>query len=168
MKFKHKDESILRLFNNSIKNNFFDHLMPIITYLGSTYFVIGYCLTLFIIPSNKGRSLALKSFIALTMSFLISQIIKKSVKRIRPFVALKNLNIKLIEIDKYSFPSGHTTSAFTLGVMASLYFPHMLILFLSLSTLVGISRMYLGVHYPTDIIAGSILGTLCSLIVYMV
>lgn len=164
---KRSDETILRLFNNSIKCSFLDKVMPAITYIGSTYFAITYCLVLFFMGKQFSREFAVKCSLSLILSSLLARIIKILVKRVRPFIALQNLNIKLIDIDKYSFPSGHTTSAFTLAIITALFIPSLALLCIGLSTLVGISRMYLGVHYPTDVIAGSIIGSVCSMLIYI-
>lgn len=162
---EHSDFYILSIFNRSIKCRVLDILMPVVTYLGSTAFMI--CLSLYAIFDSETElhSFGVKCATSLIISNLVSQIIKKCVNRIRPFLKFDGLNIKKIGIDKYSFPSGHTTAAFAAAVMLTLFFSHAY-LFISLAALVGISRMYLGVHYPTDVVAGTIIGTLTSFIVY--
>ncbi|MCJ7688768.1 MAG: phosphatase PAP2 family protein [Clostridiaceae bacterium] len=69
-------------------------------------------------------------------------------------------------MDKYSFPSGHTTGAFALAVIIALYFPMFGFITIPLACGVGISRMYIGVHYPTDVIMGIFIGTICSILTY--
>jgi undecaprenyl-diphosphatase len=162
---EHSDFYILKVFNRSIKCKVLDMLMPVVTYVGSTVFMICLCLYTLFNSKVELHSFGVKCSTALITSNLISQVIKKSVSRIRPFLKFDNLNIKKIGIDKYSFPSGHTTAAFTAAVMLVLTFSHAYI-FISLAALVGMSRMYLGVHYPTDVMAGTIIGTLTSFMIY--
>lgn len=109
-----------------------------------------------------------KCTVSLILSTITSQIFKKSINRIRPFLIVNNLNIKKIGIDEYSFPSGHTTAAFTICVMLSSFYPPITFLLILLASLVGISRIYLGVHYPSDVFAGAILGTLSSFLVFYI
>jgi undecaprenyl-diphosphatase len=162
---EHSDFYILNVFNRSIKCKILDIFMPVVTYLGSTALMIFLCIYSILNSETKMHSFGIKCTTALITSNLISQIIKKCVSRIRPFLKFDNLNIKKIGIDKYSFPSGHTTAAFTAAVMLVLTFSHAYI-FISVASLVGISRMYLGVHYPTDVMAGTIIGTMTSFVVY--
>jgi undecaprenyl-diphosphatase len=139
--------------------------MPILTYLGSFEFIITFCSATFLIKSPSIGLFRKKCIIALTCTAILTKIIKISVNRLRPFIKIKNLNIKKIGVDKYSFPSGHTASAFSLAVMTSLYFPQFTVHSILASISVGVSRMYLGVHYPSDVFIGMLLGTTSSLLV---
>lgn len=162
-----KDSDILLIFNNSIRCKLLDLLMPYITYLGSVTFCAMYCLIFLFIPSDFIHSLAINTAKSLIIATITAHIIKVTVNRIRPFLSLNNLNIKKIGIDSYSFPSGHTTSAFCIAIMFSLYFPIAAPVAIALSCGVGISRMYIGVHYPTDVMVGMLLGTICSFLVFL-
>jgi undecaprenyl-diphosphatase len=163
---KNSDLFLLRIFNNSIKCKPLDFVMPLITYLGSFTFTVVFCLATLIYPEPLIRTVGIRASATLVLSTLISQFIKTSVNRIRPFLKVQNLNIKKIGIDEYSFPSGHTTAAFAIAVTLALSFSALTILCISLALLVGISRMYLGVHYPSDVCVGILLGTSCSWLVY--
>lgn len=91
---------------------------------------------------------------------LLNLLIKKLVKRPRPFVTNMQLHPVYMPTS-YSFPSGHTSSAFSSGVSLSRAYPRWYIVVPSLmwASAVGYSRMYLGVHYPSDVGTGALLGT---------
>jgi undecaprenyl-diphosphatase len=164
---QNSDLFLLKLFNNSIKCKPLDILMPIITYLGSFIFTVSFCLVALMYPDQSIRSIGIKASVSLTVASLISQFIKTSVNRLRPFLKVQNLNIRKIGIDEYSFPSGHTTAAFSIAVTLALSFSTFSVIFLALAFLVGLSRMYLGVHYPSDVFFGVLLGSTCSWIVHL-
>ncbi|WP_319001197.1 phosphatase PAP2 family protein [Clostridium estertheticum] len=161
-----KDINILRLINNSWKCRFLDITMPSMTYLGSFPFMFIFCTATFLFHSTLLHTMAINAMISITISTGIGKILKVTVTRLRPFIKIPNLNIKKIGIDKYSFPSGHTTGAFSLAVIIALYFPIFGFITIPLALCVGISRIYIGVHYPTDVIVGIFIGTTCSLLTY--
>jgi len=161
-----RDINILRIINNSWKCRFLDIIMPAMTYLGSFSFMFIFCTGAFLLSSSLIHIMAVKAMIAITISTGIGKLLKISVTRLRPFIDIPNLNIKKIGIDKYSFPSGHTTGAFSLAVIIALYFPIFGFITIPLACCVGVSRMYIGVHYPTDVIVGVILGSISSILTY--
>ncbi|GAA0781747.1 phosphatase PAP2 family protein [Hathewaya limosa] len=165
---KTTDEKILKFFNHNIKSKFLDSILPKITYLGSIPFTYLFCLTLSTIPLKSLRSLGRKCSLSLVLSSILVFLIKKLVNRKRPFLKLKNLHIRKIHIDPYSFPSGHTAMAFSIAVMLSLSLSFIDILLIPLAMLVGISRMYTGVHYPTDVFIGMLIGSICSICIYFI
>lgn len=161
-----RDINILRIINNSWKCKFLDIIMPAMTYLGSFPFMFIFCTVAFLLSSTLLHVMAIKAMISITISTGIGKLLKISVTRLRPFIAIPNLNIKKIGIDKYSFPSGHTTGAFSLAVIIALYFPIFGFITIPLACFVGISRIYIGVHYPTDVLVGVFLGSICSILTY--
>lgn len=165
-KIHNKDSSLLRILNINLKCKVLDTLMVPITYLGSLTFMCIFCLALLLSKDEFITLYAINCVITLVVGALCTQIIKKIVNRARPFLKIDNLHIKKIGIDKYSFPSGHTCAAFSLAVMTRYFFPTFFTIAISLSTLVGFSRMYLGVHYPTDVLIGMFLGVISSVLVH--
>ncbi len=87
------------------------------------------------------------------------QILKKSIRRDRPFSKLNDVIPIVNPSDKFSFPSGHTASAFLMSTILGFFIPPLQFFLFVWATGVGYSRVYLGVHYPTDIVAGIVLGT---------
>ena len=102
------------------------------------------------------------SFVSLVSEAVNSGItlaLKYSINRDRPFVTYPDI-IKKSDAGNPSFPSGHTSSAFAIATSLSLSYPKWYIIVPSFvwASVVGYSRMYLGVHYPSDVLAGAIVG----------
>jgi undecaprenyl-diphosphatase len=71
-------------------------------------------------------------------------------------------------LDKFSFPSGHTLHAVVFGVVALNYYPQLAFIILPFTTLVGLSRVVLGLHYPSDVLAGALIGSLIAGLSFLV
>ena len=93
-------------------------------------------------------------------TYLLNLAIKKLVKRPRPFLTDRNL-VPVYRPGEWSFPSGHTSSVFSAVTSLARVYPKWYVIAPSYlwAAGVGYSRMYLGVHYPTDVAAGAVLGT---------
>lgn len=91
-------------------------------------------------------------------------LLKKSIRRDRPFVTIEGSSTSIKPADKFSLPSGHSTAAFVMAGLISIYYPLFAVPALMWAGLIGISRVMLGVHYPTDILAGAVLGLSCTML----
>jgi membrane-associated phospholipid phosphatase len=93
-------------------------------------------------------------------SAFISLALKSIVKRDRPYITYPEID-NVVEESSYSFPSGHTSSAFATATSLSMVYPKWYVIAPSFlwAGAVGYSRLYLGVHYPTDVLAGAIVGS---------
>ncbi|WP_042356027.1 phosphatase PAP2 family protein [Bacillus rubiinfantis] len=135
-------------------------LMKLFTFIGSTGFVIflSLCVVIFLAKVLHHRSEVLLFVIAIIGSALLNQLLKHLFQRTRPDFH------RLIEISGYSFPSGHAMNAFTVyAMLAFILWRHisgrmgrsLLIIFsIMMIIAIGVSRIYLGVHYPSDIVGG--------------
>lgn len=142
-----------------------DKFMVGITMLGNTAFI--WLLTsFFLMLKRELRPIGVKVFLAVLLTGFIGEIIiKRRVCRSRPssFVLQEDLSIK--KPITYSFPSGHTSSSFAAASMLAGYFHSFIMPAFVLAGLIALSRLYLKVHYPTDIAAGAILGFCCTFLV---
>lgn len=167
MKFlKWFDDYILDLFNKRISTHVLDEFFTRFTNSAGVIFTSLLIAALIIFPKSWGlNKLGWNMALTIGILTLIVHIIKIIAKRIRPYMILEELNTFGIELPDYSFPSGHTATAVAICVVVSRYFPILLIPLIIYAILIGISRMYLGVHYPTDVVMGAILGLLVSYII---
>ncbi len=86
------------------------------------------------------------------------KLIKNRLARERPYIGHKEICCTMPPLDRYSFPSGHTMHAVGFSIVACSYFPVLAWVLLPFAVLVATSRLILGLHYPTDVIAGALLG----------
>ena len=162
------DKYFVELMMDNKLDSFLDYFMIIITKMGDGLFFIILLVLLFLLKRTRKTSLILASSYA--SSAVIMAIIKNIVKRPRPFVAYNFDIIISRPHGEFSFPSGHATSSFALCFMVFLLFRKSqnkklrILAYLSplVAFLISISRVYLGVHYFTDILTGAILGILVA------
>jgi membrane-associated phospholipid phosphatase len=115
---------------------------------------------------NTGVLLALSE----ASSIAITTGIKYIVKRPRPYISLKNVHLKKgILADPYSFPSGHTSTAFSMATTLALRYlkyPQVYVPAYLWGLIVGYGRIYFGMHYPSDVLGGAVLGSLAAIGMY--
>jgi membrane-associated phospholipid phosphatase len=115
------------------------------------------------------RQKAIFIICSVLLSATLCTIFKHIFDKERPFKTYQFIH-NLVNAGSASFPSGHTSDAFVLATAISLAFPNRLVIFSMYfwATLVGYSRIYLGVHYPSDVLAGAILGFCSALFILKV
>lgn len=157
------DGGFLLFLQESVRNPILNSIMIFITSLGDGGMIWIAATVVLLIP-KKTRKIGLMSGAALLASLIINNnIIKNIVRRPRPFVTFTDLQILIPTPSEYSFPSGHTSSSFAAAAVFYRHLPKKLgIPSVVLAGLIGFSRLYIGVHYPTDVIAGVIMGILLS------
>ena len=100
--------------------------------------------------------------LAFAINLTVYKVVKTAFRRVRPFERLPDVVCGIKPPDVYSFPSGHTAGAFVMATLWSGYFPPAAPLLFAWAAAVGYSRVYNGVHYPADVLAGMALGWGCA------
>ena len=162
------DKQIMVFLNKTISNPIFDFIMPIITNQNFLVFfgliLIGY---LAYFGGKRGRITIIVLLIAASLSDAICfQIIKPWVGRIRPsYEFYEYINLLVSKGGKYSFPSNHAANSFVFATVISYFYEKNKTFLYILASSIAFSRVYVGVHYPLDIIIGSIIGYIISWII---
>lgn len=130
-----------------------------ISFMGDGYFYPLLLLCVYLLAPSQLKAAFLTAAIAFALELPIYFILKHSIKRDRPFNAHEDIENMVYPIDEYSFPSGHTTAAFLVAFIICAFLPVLAPILYTFAVLVGLSRIYLGVHYPGDILAGAVFGT---------
>jgi len=152
---------------NHFRNDFFDYFFVGISLLGE-YGIIWIILGLiaFIFDKKNGKYFLLAIILGLLLSLFINNIfIKPFFFRQRPFVELADVYRQGLLWTNSSFPSGHAMSSFASIIIIFNFYKKYFKWALIFAILLLYSRVYLGMHYPTDVFAGAILGAICGLIV---
>jgi len=136
-----------------------DQILPWFTYLGSHIAVVLFIISSWI--STRQRMVLRRLLLLYGIQSAILYGLKFLVKRERPLFLLEMAS-KLAagpgEILDPSFPSGHAAYAFMMATLLSVWLPKYRVIFLILAGFIGWTRIYLGLHYPTDVIVGGLLG----------
>lgn len=146
---------------------FLDKVMIWITRLGNSgliWAVIAFCFLF----KKSSRIVSLKIFFVLVLTAIMSEFILKHIfGRHRPSENLSKDELLLRKPKSYSFPSGHTVSSFACAMSLSITFPYLWVIIPTflLASVIGFSRIYLKVHYPTDVCAGAFIGVLFAFLV---
>lgn len=162
--FTFTDNSIFYFLNTKLNCRAFNKVMPWITELGGILFSLLLPILLIIFNQTSSRSIGFEILFAMSLAQVLVQILKKTLTRERPYNSLKDINTFDIVLKDYSFPSGHTTAAFITAIHLAIYVPQLAALFLIVAAAVGISRIYLAVHYPSDVLVGFIIAVGTSII----
>jgi membrane-associated phospholipid phosphatase len=136
-----------------------DNTMLVFTQIGSGVAALVLGLVLFL---TGNRLVAYELFLGTLTLWIVVELVKALVRRSRPIIRVTQARIVGYRAGGRSFPSGHTSQAFFMAALMASHFHASLWLVIFLYTialLVGITRMYVGAHYPRDVLAGAILGS---------
>ena len=143
-------------------------VMPIISRLisklgdGIFYLVIG--LLVAWLELESGVSFLLTGLFVFAIELPVYVFLKRTIKRDRPCDRFADVIPQITPSDKFSLPSGHAAAAFVFATVLSYYYPALMLPAYTLASLIALARVFLGVHYPTDILAGALLGLISAVI----
>ena len=137
--------------------------IPWISHTGNGYYYPLLPLLIYFAAPEKALPFFFAALVAYGLELPLYKLLKSLIKRDRPCESLENVHKRITPSDRFSFPSGHTAAAFVIVVLVGHFFPWLSLPAILWASLVGFSRIYLGVHYPTDILAGMTVGVLCGL-----
>ena len=160
---------ILLWIQDNLRNEILTPIFKFITNLGNVGWFWIAC-TILCLIFVKYRKVGLLSAFALIGSVVVNNLVLKNlIARVRPYEAIEGLT-RLIEAQPdYSFPSGHAGASFAVAVIFFIYLPKKFgTPALILAFLISFSRMYVGVHYLSDVLAGGLISTAIALIIWRI
>ncbi|MDF2787316.1 MAG: ribosomal protein [Neobacillus sp.] len=164
--FYHFECMVFQEINSHFDKKIINLFFRTITGIGGALFISVTTLLLIIFSTGVTRLTAISSAASLALSHIPVQVVKKLFPRKRPYLLFETTRILPNPLKDHSFPSGHTTAVFSVIVPFVILNPVLAAVLIPLGLCVGISRIYLGLHYPSDVIAGGALGaffgSLCS------
>lgn len=158
------DFTILDYIRDNLSNALLDKIMPLFTHLGDAG-IIWIILAVYLLIMKKYRKYGIIMVLALILDFLLCNILlKEIVGRARPFEVRPYIDIIINKPQDPSFPSGHTAISFAAASVLFYLDKRTGIFSIIIASIIAFSRLYLYVHYPTDVLAGIIVGVLCGII----
>lgn len=155
----HLDGNILLYIQEYIRHDWMNPFWEFITSLGNAgWFWLALSLVLLIPKRTRGMGAA--ALLAIIIGALITNVVLKNlVARTRPYEVVDGLKILIKRPHDYSFPSGHACASFAAAAVYYRMAPKRWgISVVILASLIAFSRLYVGVHYPTDVLAGILIG----------
>ncbi len=155
---------ILNFIQDNIRNPVLDKIMPFISMLGALG-IVWIVWTIICLITKKYRRLGTRLSAALILTLIVcSGILKPIVSRLRPYELNSTIQLTVKPEFDTSFPSGHTFFAFSVATVCFMYNKKLGIIMYLFAFLMAFSRLYLYVHFPTDVIFGAVFGIITGII----
>lgn len=149
---------ILDFIQNNLRNGFLDIIMRFITHIGD-YGIIWFLTAVVLMTVKKTRAVGFAILAALLLCLLVGNLtLKPLIARERPFTVNASIELLIPRPADFSFPSGHTMSSFAAATVIFLANKRFGTVALVLAGAIAFSRLYLYVHYPSDVLAGGLIG----------
>lgn len=158
------DHRCTRLLHRAAGHQALVRLLALVSRLadgGVWYAVI---LAVALAPGAAGLECAARMIASGSAGVLIVHWMKQRTCRMRPYECLGDVRLCVRALDRFSFPSGHTLHAVSFTLIVGAFYPALTLLLLPFTALVALSRVVLGLHYPTDVLAGACIGAVLGLL----
>jgi undecaprenyl-diphosphatase len=161
------DITLFRFLNGLLSNSIFDFLMPFITDLNKQRLMLVIVLVALLWMLIRGKRCVKIAAILLIITITVSDQLNSSVikywfERPRPCHILHNVHLLVDCGSGYSFPSSHAVNNFAGALILTFFFPRAKWWFFGFASIIAFSRVYVGVHYPSDVIGGAVIGLFCA------
>lgn len=159
------DFAILNFIQEFFRCTFLDFLMPFFSNLGKGG-IIWFAITIPMLFFKKTRSWGIMGIVAMAVVFISGELILKNIVcRERPFYSTDNPNLPVVFASGFSFPSSHSSSSFAVATVLFKMNKKIGVAALVLAAIIAFSRLYNYVHFPSDVICGTLLGIFGALFV---
>lgn len=153
------DQQIFMGINGRLHRSSLNFWFNYLTHLGGARFTILFSLLVWFLAPYPWSRTGLQAGVALALSHIPVAIAKKTYPRLRPYLTLPGTKTFPNPLTDHSFPSGHTTAIFSITVPFMMTQPLLAIPLVPVALIVAVSRIYLGLHYPSDCLAGATIGS---------
>ncbi len=166
------DAFLFKLFNQTLSFHGLDTVMPILTDLHKyKLFSLGILPLFLLVYLINQKKMAVKVILSVLMVVGISdnlshRVLKPTIARDRPSKTLELVTLRTKRHSGYSMPSNHATNNFAVFTLLSKIMPQYAPVFMGIAALIAYSRVYVGVHYPFDVLMGALLGYLIGRLFY--
>jgi undecaprenyl-diphosphatase len=147
-----------RYLNRSSRSSLVRQLFRAVSWLGDGWIWYALLLSLPLVYGFEGLHASLHMTVTATVGLALYKLIKNRAVRERPYITHCAIECASAPLDRYSFPSGHTMHAVCFTLKTTSYFAEWTSVLIALTLLIALSRVVLGLHYPTDVAAGAVLG----------
>lgn len=158
------DQALFFAVNRGTENRAFDILMPFITSFGNFKYLLAALLAFMLFYNGKTRAVAIVAVVAIILSDQTGNILKDLIERPRPCRVLHDVHLLVGCSGSGSFPSNHSANCFAVALTIFMKYRKTTAWAFAIAALVAFSRVYVGVHYPFDVIGGALLGLACGAI----
>jgi len=153
------DRTLFLFINDRLRHAWLDPLMTFVTrkwnFLIPLTFVAWYLL---VMGGRRGRAIVTAAILLVVFTDAGATALRSHFQRVRPCMAVPGMHLLVGCSDSFSFPSNHATNAFALAAFLAVFYRKLTIPLLATAALVAYSRIYVGVHYPADVVAGACFG----------
>jgi undecaprenyl-diphosphatase len=162
-RFDAVEVKLCRYLNRSSRSSAVRQLFRFVSWLGDGWVWYALLLALPAIYGVDALRVSLHTAATAAVGLALYKLIKNRTVRERPYITHSAIDCASAPLDRYSFPSGHTLHAVCFTLMLTSHYPEWTGALVTLTTLIALSRVILGLHYPTDVAAGAVLGAALSL-----
>jgi undecaprenyl-diphosphatase len=157
-----RDNSVARWMHGASTRDWVVHVLGAVSRIGDGWVWYLVILALPWFDRESGTACAIRMAIVGGVDLTVYLIIKRWIARPRPCRALPGIRACSRPLDEYSFPSGHTLHSVAFSLIITVYYPVLAVVVWPFTLLLALSRIVLGLHYPSDVIVGAVIGALMA------
>ena len=157
-RFDQAELRFCRYLNRSSRSSIVRGVFATVSWLGNGWFWYALLALLPVVYGSRGGAAAMHMVLTAAVGVVVYRLIKDRAVRERPYIKHSAIECAAAPLDRYSFPSGHTLQAVSFTLVAAAYVPALAVPLAGFTLLIALSRVILGLHYPTDVAAGAVLG----------
>jgi len=156
------EQRLCRFANRGCQRKFIRSMFQVVSRLGDGVFwyaiIVMMPLFMGLHLHQDGLIASAHMLMAAAVGLVTYKLLKRKLVRERPFISFDAIECAMPPLDRYSFPSGHTLHAVLFTSISTTYVPELSIILVPFTMLIALSRVVLGLHYPTDVLVGALLG----------